>query len=54
MKKIIIIILIVWGLFIFYRKFVAPIVVPFFKNGAHNVDLFGYKTSLDKTSPHSR
>ena len=51
MKKIVIIALIVWALLVLYRKFVVPIVVPFFKNGAHNVDLFGYKTSLDKTYP---
>jgi len=47
MKKIVIIALIVWVLFVLYRRFVAPVVVPFFKTGIHNIDFFGYKTSLD-------
>ncbi|MFH0732351.1 MAG: hypothetical protein V2A72_05470 [Candidatus Omnitrophota bacterium] len=49
MKKLLLIVVIIWALLIFYNKFVAPVIVPFFKEHKGNVDFFGRSTpTLDK------
>jgi len=47
MKKIIITALIIWGLFVFYKKFLASTMDPFFKNKTGNVDFM----QLDVKTP---
>jgi len=42
-KKIIILGLIIWAAFIFYKKFVAPTLKPFFKQHTENVDFLQQK-----------
>ena len=42
-KKIIILVLIAWAAFIFYKKFMADTLEPFFREKKGNVDLFQQK-----------
>jgi len=42
-KKIIILVLIAVGAFFFYKKFMASILEPFFRENSGNVDFFGQK-----------
>ena len=44
-KKIIIAALIIWGAFVFYKKFMADTMESFFNK---KVDLFGVKSSVNK------
>jgi hypothetical protein len=44
-KKIVIIAFILWGLFIFYKKLMAPAIEPFFKKNMGNVDLWQLKVN---------
>ena len=45
MKKIVLIVLILWGLFIFYKKIMAPTMEPFFKKNSGNIDLLQLKVN---------
>ncbi len=42
-KKLIILALIIWGLFVFYKKFMAGTMDPFFKKHTGNVDVLQQK-----------
>jgi hypothetical protein len=42
-KKLIIAALIIWGLVVFYRKFMQPVLEPFFGRYKGGVDLLGIK-----------
>jgi len=44
-KKIVLIAFILWGLFIFYKKFMAPTMEPFFKKNKGNIDLLQLKVN---------
>ena len=41
-KKVIIIVLIIWGISVFFKKYIAPVMVPFFKAHKDNVGFFNY------------
>ena len=47
-KKLIIAALIIWGLVVFYRKFLEPELGPFFKKQKGEVDLWGVKGKYAK------
>lgn len=49
-KKILMIAFILWGLFIFYKKLMAPTIEPFFKKNTGNVDFLQLKVN-DKAGP---
>jgi hypothetical protein len=42
-KKLFILILVLWALYLFYEKYVASTVEPFFNNNTGNVDFLGGK-----------
>jgi hypothetical protein len=44
-KRVVIIALLLWGLFVFYKKFVASSTEPFFKKHKGNVDLLQLKVN---------
>ncbi|MCX5705481.1 MAG: hypothetical protein NTZ92_05455 [Candidatus Omnitrophica bacterium] len=44
-KKIVLIAFILWGLFIFYKKFMASSMDPFFNKNKGNVDLLQLKVN---------
>ena len=48
LKKILIAALVVWLAIVFYNKFIADTIEPFFKRYESNVDLFSTKTSVER------
>lgn len=48
LKKLLITVLIIWGLVAFYQKFVNPTFGSFFRKNKGKVDLFQKSSSLDK------
>jgi hypothetical protein len=46
-KKIIIAALLIWGLILFYQKFMAPTLDPFFEKYRGKVDFFGVSLPED-------
>lgn len=50
-KKIIILALILWLVFLFYKKYMADTFEPFFRKHVGNVDLFGLKCPSAEKAP---
>ena len=54
-KRLLILALVVFAVYVFYKKFVAPVVIPGIQENKGNVDFFGKKheIAVDKSSPGS-